>query len=71
VAIACLALYRFERSLVLLAAGVIGVTIAVPEAVWDITNGAGGAAAILLIAGAVLLGASGAGLWLRRQGGQP
>jgi hypothetical protein len=66
VAVACLALYVFHRSLVFLAAGVLGVSIAVPEAVWDVTNGAGGAAAILLIAGAVLLGTSGAGLWLHR-----
>jgi hypothetical protein len=66
IALACLALYRHERSLVLLAAGVISITLAVPEAVWDITNGAGGAAAILLISGAALLGASGAGLWMHR-----
>jgi hypothetical protein len=66
VAVGCLALCRFGRSLVLLAAGVIGVTVAVPELVWDLTDGAGGAAAILLIGGAVLLGAGGAGLWLRR-----
>jgi hypothetical protein len=66
VAVACLALDRLRRSLVLLAAGVIGVTVAIPELVWDLTDGAGGAAAIPLIGGAVLLGAGGAGLWLHR-----
>jgi hypothetical protein len=66
VAFACLVLYRSERQLVLLLAGVLGATIAVPEAVWDATNGAGGAAAILLVGGAVLLTASGVGLRVHR-----
>ena len=38
VAFACLALYRTERQLVLLLTGVLGVTVAVPEAVWDATK---------------------------------
>jgi MFS family permease len=67
VAFACLALYRTRRQLVLLLAGVLGVTIAVPEAVWDVTNGAGGAAVILLVGGAVLLAASGIGLRVHRR----
>jgi hypothetical protein len=70
VAVGCLVLYRRERRFVLLAAGVIGVTIAVPEAVWDVTDGAGGAAAVLLVAGATLLATSGVGLrarWRDRQ----
>jgi hypothetical protein len=67
VAFGCLALYRVERHLVLLLAGVLGVTIALPEAVWDATNGAGGAAAILLVGGAVLLTASGIGLRSHRR----
>lgn len=66
VAAACLALYRWNRSLVLLTGGVVGVTLAVPEAIADITNGTLSAAAILLIAGAVLLGASAAGMYLHR-----
>jgi hypothetical protein len=66
VGVACFVLYRMERTLVLLIGGVAGFTVAVPEAAWDITNGAGGAAAILLIAGAVLLGASGLGLRMHR-----
>jgi hypothetical protein len=64
-AVACLALYRARRAIVLLLAGVAGITIAVPEAVWDYTDGAGGAAAILIVTGAVLLAASGAALRLR------
>ena len=67
VAFACLALYRTERQLVLLLAGVLGVTVAVPEAVWDATNGAGGAAATLLVGGAVSLTASGIGMRVHRR----
>jgi hypothetical protein len=66
-AVACLAAYRFARSPVLLVAGVLGMTLAVPEAIWDITNGTVGAAAILLVAGLVLLAASGAGFRLHRR----
>lgn len=49
-------------------AGVLGVSVAVPEAVWDWTDGAGGAAGILLVGGAVLLVASGVGRRLHRAG---
>jgi hypothetical protein len=66
VALACLVLYRSQRMVVLMVAGVLGISIAVPEAVWDVTNGAGGGAAILLVSGAVLLAACGAGLGLYR-----
>lgn len=66
VAAACLALYRWQRAAVLLVAGVLGVSVAVPEAVWDWTEGAGGAAGVLLVGGAVLLAASGVGLRLHR-----
>ena len=58
--------YRWLRSIVLLVAGVLGVTLAVPEAVLDWTNGALGASLILLVAGAVLVAASAVGLRLRR-----
>jgi hypothetical protein len=66
VAVACFLLYRWRRSVVLLVAGVAGVTLAVPEAVADMANGALSGAAVLLIAGAVLVAASAVGLRLRR-----
>lgn len=65
----CLALLRWERSWVLLVAGVAAVSIAVPEAVWDLTGGAVGGALLVLIAGAVLLLVSFAGFRLRRDAG--
>jgi hypothetical protein len=64
VAVACLLLYLRERSVLLILAGVVGISIAVPEAVWDLTEGAGGAAAILLVTGAVLLATSWSGMRL-------
>ncbi len=67
VAAACLVLYRWERSLMTLAGGVIGVTLAVPEMISDVTDGAVGGAAILLIAGVVLVVASAAGMRWHRQ----
>ncbi|HEX6076432.1 MAG TPA: hypothetical protein VFZ32_14355 [Micromonosporaceae bacterium] len=67
-ALGCLALYRFVRTPVLLVAGVVGVTLAVPEAIWDLTDGTVGAAAILLVAGTVLLAVSGLGFRLHRRG---
>lgn len=66
VALASFLLYRWQRQLVLLVAGIVGVTLAVPEAVADVTNGALGGSVILLVAGAVLVGASAVGLRLRR-----
>jgi hypothetical protein len=66
VAVAAFILYRSERATILLLAGVAGMSIAVPEAVWDITDGAGGAAAILLVSGAVLLAASAVGVRMYR-----
>jgi hypothetical protein len=72
VAAGCLLLYRWERSLMTLAGGVIGVTLAVPEMISDVTDGAVGGAAILLIAGVVLVAASAAGMrWHRRQASTP
>ncbi|MBE1494029.1 hypothetical protein H4696_001129 [Amycolatopsis lexingtonensis] len=61
-----LVLYRRQRTWSLLIAGVLGITLAVPEAVWDLTGGAAGGAVIVLTAGAVLLAASGIGFRLRR-----
>jgi hypothetical protein len=66
VAFACFALYRWQRQAVLLVAGVIGVAIAAPEAVWDWTGGAAGGAVILLVAGGALVAASAVGLGLWR-----
>lgn len=65
---ACLVLYRSWRSWVSLAFGVLGLTLAVPEAVWDLTGGQVGGAAIPLIGGVVLLVSSGLGLRVRRRG---
>jgi hypothetical protein len=65
-AVGCFLGYRFLRSVVLLVAGVVGVTVAVPEAVNDWTGGAVGGAAVLVLAGSVLIVASGLGLRMRR-----
>ncbi|MEU4512925.1 hypothetical protein AB0G05_25810 [Nonomuraea wenchangensis] len=66
VAVACLVLYRWERAWVLLVAGVAGLTLAVPEAVWDWTDGAVGGSLALMIAGLVLVASSVLGLRLHR-----
>jgi len=71
VALACLAGYLVRRSWVLIAAGAVGVTLVVPEAVFDWTNGALGGAGILLVAGLSLLTASMLGLRLHRGSVQP
>ncbi|MFC3997726.1 hypothetical protein ACFOVU_17460 [Nocardiopsis sediminis] len=67
-AAACLAYYRWERAGVLLVFGIVGVTVAVPEMVWDLTNGAIAVSAVLLLAGAVLLAASWIGVRMHRGG---
>lgn len=64
VALVWLAGYFWLRSVVLLCAGILGLTIAVPEAVWDWTDGSAGGAVIALVAGAVLLTMSGVGIRL-------
>ena len=46
-AVGALLLYQRVRTWMLLVAGVVGVTLAVPQAIWDVTNGAVGGAAIL------------------------
>ncbi len=66
VGVGCLVLYRWVHTWVALVAGVVGVSVAAPEAVWDLTDGAVGGAAVLLIAGAVLLIASAIGFRLHR-----
>ncbi|MGS2640201.1 hypothetical protein [Streptosporangium sp. LJ11] len=67
IALACLALYGRRRTWVLIVSGVAGLTLAVPEAVWDWTDGAVGGAVILVVAGVVLLAASGLGVVLHRR----
>ncbi|MBX6723074.1 MAG: hypothetical protein IRY92_07545, partial [Dactylosporangium sp.] len=66
VALACFALYRSQRAPVLLVAGVVGLAVVAPEAVWDLTGGAIGGALILLVAGAALIAASGIGMGMWR-----
>jgi hypothetical protein len=65
VAVACFLLYWTERTTTLLLLGVVATTIAVPQAVSHLTNDALSGPAILLLAGAVLVGASAVGLWVR------
>lgn len=67
VAGAAFAAYVVRPSWPYLAAGVIGVTLSVPEALLDWTDGSLGAAGGLLVAGATLLGASLLGLRLRQE----
>lgn len=69
VALVMLAATAARRDPVLLTGGVVGVTVAVPEAVWDWTGGALSAPLIVLIAGTVLLAVGGSGLqWHRGVG---
>ncbi|WP_017557528.1 DUF2157 domain-containing protein [Nocardiopsis baichengensis] len=67
-AVALLGLYAWRRTGALLVFGIIATTIAVPQVVWEVTDGEVSAAAILAIAGAVLLAASGTGVRLHRSG---
>lgn len=62
IGIGCLVLWHWVREWLLAGFGVIGVAISVPEAIWHLTDGAVGAAVVPLIAGAILLIASGIGL---------
>ena len=66
VAAAAFAAYVVRPSWPYLTAGVIGVTVSVPEALLDWTDGSLGAAGGLLVAGATLLAASLLGLRLRQ-----
>ncbi|GAA2809295.1 DUF2157 domain-containing protein [Saccharopolyspora taberi] len=69
IAALCFGAYLVERSAVLLALGVVGVTLAVPEAVWDWTDGALSGPLLVLLTGVVFLVAGGVGLRLRRAKG--
>ncbi|MFD8496051.1 DUF2157 domain-containing protein [Amycolatopsis sp. NPDC059657] len=64
IGVGCFLLYRWQRTWVPLVAGIVAVTLAVPEAVWDFTGGELAGAVLVLVAGAVLLIASGLGLRL-------
>jgi uncharacterized membrane protein (UPF0136 family) len=66
VATGCFAAYVRLRDWLVLAGGVVGATLAVPEFLYDVTDGSLGAAGVLLAAGVTLLVASLAGLHLRR-----
>ncbi len=59
--------YLRTRSIAFLATGVVGLTLAVPEALSDWTDGSLGAAGILLVTGVTLLGTSLLGLRLRQE----
>ncbi|RJQ76729.1 DUF2157 domain-containing protein [Pseudonocardiaceae bacterium YIM PH 21723] len=58
----CFLWYRWEGIGVLLAAGILAITIAVPEAVWDLTGHTINAALLVVLTGAVVLAASAGGL---------
>lgn len=66
VAVGAFVLYHWVRELVLLIAGVIGLTVLVPELVHEVTDGAIAGASVLVVGGAVLIAASALGLRLRR-----
>ncbi|CAM05964.1 hypothetical protein A8924_7159 [Saccharopolyspora erythraea NRRL 2338] len=66
IALGCFAAYLAERAAVLLVLGVVGVTVSVPEAVWDWTGGALSGPLVVLLVGVVFLAAGGIGLRLRR-----
>ena len=65
VAVVGFSVYVVRRAWPYLVAGVAGVTLAVPEALLDWTEGSLGTAGVLLVAGVTLLGASLLGLRLR------
>ncbi|MHA6804860.1 DUF2157 domain-containing protein [Salinifilum ghardaiensis] len=67
----CFAGFFARRDQVLLAGGVVGLTIAVPEAVWDLTEGALGGPVVVLIAGVVLLVSAVLGVRWERSRAQP
>jgi hypothetical protein len=70
VALVGFTLYVVRRAWPYLVAGVAGVTLAVPEALLDWTEGSLGTAGVLLVAGVTLLAASLLGLRLRAEAEQ-
>ncbi len=65
VAGACFAAYARLRDWVVLAGGVIGATLVVPEFLYDVTGGSLGASGVMLVAGVTLLAGSLVGLRIR------
>ena len=65
VAAVCFAAYARIREWVVLAGGVIGATLVVPEFLYDVTGGSLGASGVMLAAGVTLLAGSLAGLRIR------
>jgi hypothetical protein len=65
VAAACFAAYARIREWVVLAGGVIGATLVVPEFLYDVTGGSLGASGVMLAAGVTLLAGSLVGLRIR------
>ncbi|MEU4219074.1 hypothetical protein [Actinoplanes sp. NPDC026623] len=66
VAAVCFAAYGKIRDWVLLAGGVIGSTLVVPEMLYDVTDGSLGPSGVMLVAGITLLVGSLLGLRIRR-----
>jgi hypothetical protein len=66
VAAGAFVLYHWVREIVLLIAGVVGLTVVVPEVVNDLSGGAVEGASVLIVGGAVLIAASALGLRLRK-----
>ena len=70
----CFAAYAGIREWVVLAGGVVGATLVVPEFLYDVTDGSLGASGVMLVAGVTLLAGSLAGLRIRQNpdpGGAP
>jgi len=66
VAAICFTAYAKIREWVVLAGGVVGATLAVPEFLYDVTDGSLGASGVMLVAGVTLLAGSLTGLRIRR-----
>lgn len=66
IALLCFGAYLTERAPVLLALGVLGVTVAVPEAVWHWSRGTLSGPLAVLLVGVVFVVAGGIGFRLRR-----
>ena len=65
----CFTAYAKMREWVLLAGGVAGATLVVPEILYDVTDGSLGASGVMLVAGVTLLAGSLTGLRIRRDPG--
>jgi hypothetical protein len=65
----CFTAYAKVREWVLLAGGVAGATVVVPEILYDVTDGSLGASGVMLVAGLTLLAGSLVGLRIRRDPG--